>query len=282
MNFYIVDDDPSIPMNLQRILEENPANTVVGTANDAKQGLAEIMMLNVDIVLVDLLMPEISGIDLIKRLNQLKHQLRFIMISQVRDSDLRSQAYEAGIEFFIDKPINLIEVKTVTERVTQNIQMANKLNNIQSLVGGQSPIANAPSPEKHEIEKEKMLAVLRFLGITSENGSSDILAITQIMVNQEIAFRDIDFETQYNINTCEKKILFQRIRRAIKTGLTNLAELFLDDMGDELVVEYANSLYEYRNVRTEAQYLKGDRTSGGKVSLKHFFDGLAQESQAPA
>lgn len=279
MNFYIVDDDPSIPMNLQRIIEQNPDNTVVGTAGDAKQALAEIMMIKVDIVLVDLLMPEISGIDLIKRLKQFKSDIRYIMISQVRDSDLRAQAYEAGIEFFIDKPINIIEVKTVTERVIQNIQMANKLNNIQSLVGAVEISSNAPATEKHQLTKEKMLSVLRFLGITSENGSSDILAITQIMVDQGIAFRDIDFVAQYHIDEHEKKILFQRIRRAIKTGLTNLAQLFLDDMGDELVVEYANSLYEYKNVRYEALYIQGERASGGKVSLKHFLDGLAQESQ---
>lgn len=279
MNFYIVDDDPSIPMILTQILEQNADNTVVGTAPDAKQALSEIMMLNVDIVLVDLLMPEISGIDLIKRLKQLKSQLRFVMISQVRDSELRAQAYEAGIEFFIDKPINVIEVKTVIEKVIQNIQMTSKLNDIQSLVGGVN-IATAPPINQYEAEKEKMLSILRFLGITSEAGSSDILAISQIMLEQDIAFRDIDFNSQYHIDEHEKKILFQRIRRAIKTGLSNLANLMLDDMGDELVVEYANALFDYKNVRTEAQFLQGDRASGGKTSLKHFFDGLIQESQS--
>lgn len=278
MNFYIVDDDPSIPMILTQILEQNANNTVVGTAGDAKQALSEVMMLNIDIVLVDLLMPEISGIDLIKRLKQLKSHLRFVMISQVRDSELRAQAYEAGIEFFIDKPINVIEVKTVIEKVTQNIQMATKLNDIQSLVGGVS--TPKPAIQRYDTERAKILSILRFLGITSEAGSSDILAISQIMLEQDIAFRDIDFNSQYHIDEHEKKILFQRIRRAIKTGLSNLANLLLDDMGDELVVEYANALFDYKNVRSEAQFLQGDRASGGKTSLKHFFDGLVQESQS--
>ena len=278
MNFYIVDDDPSIPMILTQILEQNANNTVVGTAGDAKQALPEVMMLNIDIVLVDLLMPEISGIDLIKRLKQLKSQLRFVMISQVRDSELRAQAYEAGIEFFIDKPINVIEVKTVIEKVTQNIQMATKLNDIQSLVGGVS--TPKPAIQRYDTEKAKILSILRFLGITSEAGSSDILAISQIMLEQDIAFRDIDFNSQYHIDEHEKKILFQRIRRAIKTGLSNLANLLLDDMGDELVVEYANTLFDYKNVRSEAQFLQDERATGGKTSLKHFFEGLVQESQS--
>lgn len=276
MNFYIVDDDPSIPMILRQILEKNPENTVIGIAHDAKKALADIMIMDVDIILADLLMPGISGIELIKKLKALKPTLRAIMISQVKDSDLRAEAYEAGIEFFIDKPINIIEVKTVVEKVSQSVQMATKLNNIQSLVGG-GAVATAPVIDQKQQQKEKILSILRFLGITSEAGSSDILAIAQIMLDQNLSFREIDFNAAYHIDDREKKIMFQRIRRAIKTGLTNLANISLDGMGDEIVVEYANTLYEYKNVRSEMLLLEGTRTTGGKTSLKRFFDGLVQE-----
>lgn len=276
MNFYIVDDDPSIPMVLRQILEKNPENTVIGIAHDAKKALADIMIMDVDIVLADLLMPGISGIELIKKLKALKPTLRAIMISQVKDSDLRAEAYEAGIEFFIDKPINIIEVKTVVEKVSQSVQMATKLNNIQSLVGG-GAVATATVVDQKQQQKEKILSILRFLGITSEAGSSDILAIAQIMLDQNLSFREIDFNAAYHIDDREKKIMFQRIRRAIKTGLTNLANISLDGMGDEIVVEYANTLYEYKNVRSEMLLLEGTRTTGGKTSLKRFFDGLVQE-----
>lgn len=276
MNFYIVDDDPSIPMILRQIIEQNMDNTVVGSANNAKSAIKDIMLTDVNIVLVDLLMPEISGIELIKTLKQLKPALKFIMISQVRDSDLRAQAYEAGIEFFIDKPINLVEVKTVTEKVIQSIQMAGKLKHIQSLVGA-GPATEERPVDQQQSKKEQVLAILRYLGITSEAGSSDIIAINQIMLDQKVNFRDIDFNSIYHIDDHEKKILFQRIRRAIKTGLTNLANISLDDMGDEIMIEYANTLYGYKNVRNESLYLQGKRSSGGKTSLQHFFDGLVQE-----
>lgn len=276
MKFYIVDDDPSVPMILQRILEQNPHNDVVGTATDAKIALADLMLNDVDIVLVDLLMPVVSGIDLVKQLKAAKPNLTFVMISQVRDSDLRAEAYQAGIEFFIDKPINLIEVKTVIQKVVQNIQMAAKLSNIQALVG--SGVTNSdPAVNEHAAEKEKILSILRYLGITSESGSSDILSVCQLMIDQNIGFKQIDFNRAFAIDDHEKKILFQRIRRAIKAGLSNLANLTLDDHGDEILVEYANSLYEYKNVRNEMAYHQGKRTTGGKVSLQHFFDGLTQE-----
>jgi len=276
MKFYIVDDDPSVPMVLQQILEQDPQNDVLGTATDAKMALADLMLADVDIVLVDLLMPVISGTELVKKLKIAKPNLRFIMISQVRDSDLRAEAYQAGIEFFIDKPINVIEVKMVIQKVVQNIQMSAKLSNIQTLVGGD--ITNTdPAVNQHQAEKDKILSILRFLGISSESGSSDILSVCQIMLNQEISFKEIDFAQEYHINDHEKKILFQRIRRAIKAGLSNLANLHLDDIGDEILVEYANALYEYKNVHNEMLYHQGKRSTGGKVSLQHFFDGITQE-----
>ncbi|MCP9333562.1 response regulator [Lentilactobacillus hilgardii] len=275
MKFYIVDDDSSIPMMLRRIIEKDPQNDVVGIAHEAKKALADLTLMAVDIVLVDLLMPEISGIELIKQLKQRKPSLRFIMISQVRDSELRSEAYQTGIEFFIDKPINVIEVKTVIEKVIQNIQMTEKLTHIQALVGGS--LTAEPVVDQRQKAKERILSILRFLGMTSEAGSSDILAIAQMMLEQHLTFREIDFNKAYHIDYREKKILFQRIRRAIKTGLTNLATLCMDDMDNEVVIEYANSLYEYKNVRNEMQFLRGTRQTGGKTSLRHFFDGLLNE-----
>ncbi|MBT9671924.1 response regulator [Secundilactobacillus kimchicus] len=276
MNFYIVDDDPAVPMILRRIIEQNMNNTVVGESSDSTKAFAALAQLNVDIVLIDLLMPGMSGIELINKLRQIRSDLHFIMISQVRDSELRAQAYEAGIEFFIDKPINLIEVKTVTEKVIQSIQMSHKLSNIQSLVSGVSVTDDHQTQQLKNNQKTRILGVLRFLGIASEKGASDILAITQMMTDQNTSFQDLDLRETYQISDQERKVLFQRLRRAIRTGLANLANMYLDDMGDEIITEYANSLYEYKNVRTEMLFLQGKRSSGGKVSVQHFLNGLVQ------
>ncbi|WNW20319.1 DNA-binding domain-containing protein [Lactiplantibacillus plantarum] len=46
--------------------------------------------------------------------------------------------------------------------------------------------------------------------------------------------------------------------------------MYLDEIENEISIEYANSLYGYKNVRSEMRYLTGDRLTGGKVSLKNF------------
>ncbi|MFD3448862.1 DNA-binding domain-containing protein [Microbacteriaceae bacterium 4G12] len=278
MNFYIIDDDLSIIMILQRIVEEDMNNQVVGTSVSPKKALNELMLLNVDIVLVDLLMPELNGTTLVETLCKVKPELKFIMISQVRDSELREDAYKAGIEFFIDKPINIIEVRTIVNRVKQSILMEQKLKNIQNLLGTPSDSSSSLNSDHFNEMKKKVRSILGFLGITSEAGYADILNISQVMIEQNISFNSINFNQQFALDSHGKKIIFQRIRRAIKKGMINIANLCQDDFENELTIEYTNTLYGYKNIHKEILFLQGKSSAGGNVSLKQFFDGLVMQA----
>ncbi|MEH7107641.1 DNA-binding domain-containing protein [Bacillus sp. JJ1764] len=278
MNFYIIDDDLAVTMILQRIVEEDMINQVVGTSVSPKIALNELMLLNVDIVLVDLLMPELNGIALVEALCKVKPELKFIMISQVRDSELREDAYKAGIEFFIDKPINIIEVRTIVNRVKQSILMEQKLKKIQNLLGASSNGYPNINSNHFSETKQKVRSILAFLGITSEAGSADILNISQVMIEQNISFNFINFDKQFALDSHEKKIIFQRVRRAIKKGMVNIANLCQDDFENELTIECANTLYGYKNIHKEILFLEGKSSTGGKVSLKQFFDGLVMQA----
>lgn len=278
MNFYIIDDDLAVTMILRRIVEEDMSNRVVGTSVSPKDALNELMLLDVDIVLVDLLMPELNGIALVEALGKTKPELKFIMISQVRDSELREDAYKAGIEFFIDKPINIIEVRTIVDRVKQSILMEQKLKKIQNLLGSSSESFTDLHSNHFNETKKKVRSILGFLGITSEAGSADILNICQVMIEQNISFNSINFDQHFALDPHEKKIIFQRVRRAIKKGMVNLANLCQDDFENELTMEYANTLYGYKDIHKEILFLQGKSSTGGKVSLKQFFDGLVMQA----
>lgn len=83
MKFYIVDDDQSILYVLQNIIEQNFNDEVVGMTSSSPDALQELMVKDVDIVLVDLLMPELSGVDLVRKVKEVKPNIRFVMISKV-------------------------------------------------------------------------------------------------------------------------------------------------------------------------------------------------------
>ncbi len=62
-------------------------------------------------------MKEMDGITFIKEVKKFNREAAFIMISKLSDKSLVNQAYDAGVEFFVSKPINVLEI----ERVCQNI-----------------------------------------------------------------------------------------------------------------------------------------------------------------
>lgn len=270
MKFYIVDDDQSILYVLQNIIEQNFNDEVVGMTSSSPDALQELMVKDADIVLVDLLMPELSGIDLVRKVKDVKPNIRFVMISKVQNSEMRAEAYKAGIEFFINKPINLIEVKTVINNVKQSLQMASQLSSISKMVNNFTPQQQTNPVES----KDKTTATLNYLGMTSEKGTRDILKIVSLMEVQNENYRELDLERLMDLSDHERRIIEQRIRRAIKVGLANIANRLIDNPYDEQLSDISNRLFGYESVHSEMLYQQGKRHSGGRISIQKFLDGL--------
>lgn len=272
MRYYIVDDDQSVLYVLQNIIEQNFDDEVVGMNDHSTAALKELLVRDVDIVLVDLLMPELSGIDLVKQVKKVKPNTRFIMISKVQDSEMRAKAYQAGIEFFINKPINLIEVKAVLGKVEQSLKMASQLSSISQMVNNFNQQTTTPSQTSQVDQAD---ATLKYLGMTSEKGTADILQVVSLMKSNGSNYRNLDLTSKMGLNEHEKKVIQQRMRRAIKVGLTNAANRLIDNPYDEQLSDLASSLFGYENVHSEMLFQQDKRKSGGRITIQRFLDGLA-------
>ena len=272
MRYYIVDDDQSVLYVLQNIIEQNFDDEVVGMNDHSTAALKELLVRDVDIVLVDLLMPELSGIDLVKQVKKVKPNTRFIMISKVQDSEMRAKAYQAGIEFFINKPINLIEVKAVLGQVEQSLKMASQLSSISQMVNNFNQQTTTP-PQTSQADQAD--ATLKYLGMTSEKGTTDILQVVSLMKCNGSNYRNLDLTSKMGLNEHEKKVIQQRMRRAIKVGLTNAANRLIDNPYDDQLSDLANSLFGYENVHSEMLFQQDKRKSGGRITIQRFLDGLA-------
>lgn len=273
MKFYLVDDEQSILYVLQNIIEQNFDDEVVGMSSDPQQAVNEIQLRDVDIVLVDLLMPEMSGIELIQTIKNVKPQIRFIMISKVQDGDMRAKAYQAGIEFFISKPLNIIEIKSVIKKVEQNVQMAAQLSSISAMV---NKFNTQPDSQSQSVT-DQATTILKALGMSSERGTSDILHVVKLMKIHHLNYRSLDLVKILGISNHEKKIMEQRMRRAIKVGLVNLSNQLIDNPYDEGLSNHANNLFGYENVHAQMLHQQGKQPTGGRITLQKFMDGLIDE-----
>ncbi|SHK38349.1 two-component system, response regulator YcbB [Alkalithermobacter thermoalcaliphilus JW-YL-7 = DSM 7308] len=276
MKFYIVDDDVTIIKILENIIDDKNLGQVVGSSIDPLECIEDIILKNPDIVIVDLLMPKSDGIEVVNNIKKRKNDIKIIMISQVSSKNLIEQAYSSGIEFFISKPINIVEVVKVIENVLEKIKMEETLGRIKSMFSDLD-INKSEKLKSNEIEKIRF--ILSKLGILGEIGSKDIINICQYLLdNKERMFN-------YKVSEiCEKlsdnpKAMEQRIRRALNKGLTNIASLGIEDYMNDDFIQYSNSLYNFEDVRLEMDYIRGKNSYGGKVNIKKFIEGILLHSE---
>lgn len=272
MKYYIVDDEIGTVKTLENIVESRNLGDVIGYATDPEKAMGEILTLNPEIVLVDLLMSKMDGIALVDQIKGTRPKISFVMISQVADKSMIEQAYNAGVEFFINKPINIIEVEKVLNNVSDKIKMNSLVAGIKGMFAETEE--ESVKPERKEDVLYEINIFLGLLGMLGEKGTSDILSVCQYLIehNEEYNKKVL---TRIAAEKLEpSKNLEQRMRRAIKKGLTNVANLGIDDYGNEVFQVYANYVFDFKNIKDEMDFIKGSSSGGGRVNISKFIEGL--------
>lgn len=293
VNFYIVDDDKTVRKILARIIADQDLGNVIGEAEDGSVALHEIAALSPDIVLIDLLLPGVDGITLVSRLKPECPKTCFVMLSQVADKDMVGKAYQAGVDFFINKPINMIEVVSVVGQVRERMNMRNILQSLRVTIGGMDAPAErsaaASGRSEEEMRRRQLKGILAKLGILGESGSDDIIDMCLSLLSRSsgregagkmselyslIAKKYAEEGVRINAASVE-----QRVRRAIFKALNNTANLGLEDYANEFFVAFGSSFFEFTEVRCQMNYLRGSSKTQGKISAKKFIEGLVMHVQ---
>ena len=183
MRIYIIEDDQSVIGILEDIIEREKLGQLCGTTEDGPADLEQILALAPDLILVDLLMPEMDGIQLVRELKERDCPAKFIMISQVSAKEMVAKAYQAGVDFFVQKPINLVEIRQVVGNVAGQLENERKLRAIQSMLQPDRPIQT--SSQKSQVWRQRIQYTLSQLGMAGEKGSSDIMDLCLMLLERQ-------------------------------------------------------------------------------------------------
>ena len=277
MKIYLIDDDPNILNFLKLIIQAKNLGEICGVCSSPIDALEDLKYIKPDIVVVDLLMPSMDDITFVKKANAEFQDIAYIMLSQVSSKDMISSAYEAGVEFFIQKPINAIEVENVITRVSQSLAMKRTLSSMQNLfmTQMQDMMPKAPSVVQREpVHLQKAKDILQRLGIIGEIGSKDIINVVDYMITHRDTASDmtlIELCAQFSDNP---KSVEQRIRRTANTAMVNLAHLGLEDYSNDTFIEYSNTLFNFEQIRREMDHIRGKNHKGGNVKIRNFLNAL--------
>jgi DNA-binding NarL/FixJ family response regulator len=100
---YLVDDHPVIRESYALLIELEDGFTLAGEAETAAQALAEVSALGPDLVVVDVQLPDMNGVDLVAALCARLPGLPVIVASGHDDRELARRAYEAGARAYLPK-----------------------------------------------------------------------------------------------------------------------------------------------------------------------------------
>lgn len=287
MRYFIVDDDTASRKMLEQIITEGELGMVIGEAKNGVKSLSLILSTHPDVVLIDFLMPELDGIETIEKLRTEGFQGQFIMISQVVNKEMVGEAYEKGVEFFIHKPINRVEVHSILRKTAEQLRLKDSLKTIRESL---AYIDTAKTTERQRSVKEIVLSILNDMGIIGA-GSDDIVLMIEMLMNRSERVAQLPpLKDLYeavarqseaaNINK-ESKAIEQRIRRTILTAVNNLASLGTIDYTNPEFEYYAPRYFDFQEIRNQMKYIQ-EGSSGPtkvKINIKKFLQVLYLETE---
>ncbi len=223
----LVDDEPIITTGLKKLIDWNAEGyTIVMTASNAKEALEFLERERVDLIITDIKMPEMDGLEMIKQIRERElSDASIILLSGYRDFNYARQAIKYSCSDYILKPIQgkflLESVRAVAAKKQINIKKQeddlryNRIlleKSMLTLLMGKEDAEAAEHVKKHM----RLSAPLRFVHITMEDISylkeladDEIYALKEKMsracadylgVNEDHIFKDIyGLEESYGI-----------------------------------------------------------------------------------
>lgn len=120
---FIVDDEQLVVETLSDMINwSNYGVRVVGTANNGKQALNQILQLAPDIVLTDIRMPGLNGLELMRAIKEHGHKAEFIIESGYSEFEYAKEAIELEAVDYLIKPVELDEVAVTVKKAIDRLE----------------------------------------------------------------------------------------------------------------------------------------------------------------
>ena len=116
VNVLIVDDSAFMRNVLKKNIVENGAE-VVGEAQDGDDAIAKYTELKPDLVFMDIMMPNKTGLEALKEIKAADSDAKIVMCTSVGQESVINEAVETGVLDFIMKPFKPEDIKNVLGKV---------------------------------------------------------------------------------------------------------------------------------------------------------------------
>jgi len=127
----IVDDDNLVCTSLKRLLVK--LNFEVDTCLEGERAIEKIDQFYPDVVLLDIYLTSVSGLDVLKDIQKFHQHLPIIMITGYADVKIAVQAMKSGAYDFLLKPLDIDQLQLVISRAVENLNLRNEVEKLHEL-----------------------------------------------------------------------------------------------------------------------------------------------------
>jgi DNA-binding NarL/FixJ family response regulator len=159
----IVDDHPLMRKGLAMTLDSEPDLTVVSQLADAEEALSSLDKLEPDLAIVDISLPGMSGLELIKHMQALRPDLKTLVVSRHDEALYAERAIRAGARGYVMKlEAGKMIVKAVRRVLAGGIYVSEEINErlLLGLAAGRKELAQSPL----EVLSDRELEVFELTG----------------------------------------------------------------------------------------------------------------------
>lgn len=237
----IIDDEKAIRKTLSEILSFEGYK--LEEASDGEEGLKKFKEKNYDVVLCDIKMPKLDGIDFLQKAGEINPDIPIIMISGHGNIETAVEAVKKGAYDYISKPPDLnrllITIRNAMDKstlVTETKTLKRKVSRVQEMIGASAPIQKiretidkvAPTEARILITGENGVGkelVARWIHEKSNRASGPMVEVNCAAIPTELIESELFGHEKGSFTSAIK----QRIG---KFESANGGTLFLDEIGD--------------------------------------------------
>ena len=154
----VVDDHDLVRMGIRHMLDDHPDMHVIGDASDGEMALDMVRELAPDVVLLDVNMPNIGGVEVTKRLRQHNSAVKIIAVSSVSTQPYPSMLLKAGVNGYITKGTPFDEMVKAIKKVVQGGKYFS--SDVAEELADMLTATDEDSPFDRLSEREKQVAMM--------------------------------------------------------------------------------------------------------------------------
>ncbi len=262
-----VEDDKSIREELTYTLERKVSKLFV--AKDGEEGFDLFKKEKPDLILSDIHMPICNGIEMAKRIKEINSNAKIIFISAFNDSEYLLEAIKINVNNYIFKPINLLDLFTQIEKVSETILLERENHSLNSLLKQYQNAVDLSSI----ISKSDVKGVITFVNEQFENISGykkdELIGKNHNIIRHPDTPKEV-FSDLWKTIKEEKKPWFGNIKNRRKDGSAYFVKTTINPILDE-----NGEILEFIAVRsdiTELEQMKEDIKKEYSITSAKFED----------